>query len=185
MQPDKTILQSFAPLRKHKAPASIISALSTEDQLSRFAQTHRLKTAFESDNAGHYIQEAPRIIPGRKGASHIFENDGNRRGVPDERNRRPDRSTAKAWNAAKAKLIAAGCSILRDAYGDGGALFSPSDPQQARAAIQAAAIRRERILSPEQLAALEKAGAASRFLSRTTALQKTYGHENRSEGGRR
>lgn len=142
----------------------------TEELLSGFAEKYRLKTAFEKDSAGEHIQECPRIIPGRRGASQIFEWDDTQLGVmfmPDPQGLRPP---GRTWNSRKAKLIAAGCTILQDCDGEGSALFDPANPKQARAAIQVSGVRPKRNPippSPAQLAA--RSAFAARMTERVMA----------------
>ena len=145
----------------------------TEELLSSFVKKYRLKTAFEKDSAGEYVQECPRIIPGRKGGNQIYEYDDSRLGVifmPDDKNKRPEVSTTKAWNARREKLLAAGCMILQNCDGEGSAIFDPNDTKQARAALWMAGVRPKKTVSPEtraRLVAQSAALVAARNLSTT------------------
>jgi hypothetical protein len=91
------------------------------------------------------------IIPGKR-QSHAYPHSGEQFGLCLML------ASARAWCAAKRKLTAAGFTIRQDAETEGIALFDPSNAEQARLALRLAGVKKRRIASPGQLAAL----AASR-----------------------
>lgn len=109
-----------------------------EYAIQQFATQHRLHT--HRDECGDLI------ISGRHG--DIFNFGGNRLGVCLMFD------TRRAWTYARRKLLADGFILTQDGETEGVATFPPSDPKQARAAIQAAGVRTKRQLSAAQRAAL-------------------------------
>jgi len=108
--------------------------------LAEFVTRYRLKPRRDTDGTV--------IIPGRLG--HVYKLDEERLAVlltlPSVRH----------WTFARARLIAAGFTILQNGDSEGCAAFCPSDMSQAQAAIREAKIRPRRLCSAGQLASLKR-----------------------------
>ena len=101
------------------------------------AEAHRLRTRLDPD-------DGTKIIPGRLG--HIYEHDEGVLGVMVM----PNPPRRQYWGCTRVALLRAGFSIVQDGDGEGAATFDPDNPDQVRAAIRAAGIKRRRKISPEQ-----------------------------------
>jgi hypothetical protein len=103
-----------------------------------FAEKYRLKT--KRDECGE------RIMPGRVG--QIYEYGAGRFGCMVMA------SSARYWNAARRKLVTAGCQVIQNGDTEGTALFDPEDANQVKVATQVVRAKRKRVLSESQRAAL-------------------------------
>ena len=134
--------------------------------LQEFAASHRLKTRL--DECGETI------IPGKRGASHIFEygnwpgeNSPNTMAVIFMADPHGLRKPGRQWNKRRAAMLDAGFQITQDCDGEGTARFDPNNPKQVKLAMRVAGIRPKRVMSPAQVAALDKARATSPLISRS------------------
>jgi len=120
--------------------------------LKAFSLEHRLR--IKIDGCGDPI------IPGRatnggsrvEDRSHVYDfGDGRRFGVCLMF------STARRFGHAARLLAGAGLTARQIGHSEGVFLFDPTDKRQVSAALKAASVKKRRIPSPAQLAALEKA----------------------------
>jgi len=109
----------------------------SQSLIQSFARLHRLRTRLDTDGT--------LIILGKLG--HIYQYDDHRLAVlilsPIDRGR--------YWSATRGRLSSLGFTIVQNGDCEGVAIFSSSDPEQARAAIRAAGVKRKRQLSPAQI----------------------------------
>jgi hypothetical protein len=104
--------------------------------INDFATQHRLQTRLGKG-------DATMIIPGRKGASHLFEYGEGLLGVLVM----PNTGTAHWWNAARDAFRHAGMQIRQDCHGEGTATFDPDNSEQVRLALRYAGVTRKRNVS--------------------------------------
>lgn len=118
--------------------------------IKTFAEQHRLKVT--RDECGDPT------IRGKLG--QIYEYGSGRLAVVVMAN------TARYWNAARHRLMTAGCKIIQDGDSEGGALLPNDNPEQARLAIRLIRAKQRRRLSAEQLAVLRELAARARAAKR-------------------
>ena len=70
--------------------------------------------------------------------------------------------SARRWNAARRKLVAAGCRIIQNGDTEGTALFNPGNPEQAGLAIRLIRARHRMQLSDARRGALRELAARAR-----------------------
>lgn len=63
-------------------------------------------------------------------------------------------SSARYWNAARRKLVTAGCQVIQNGDTEGTVIFDPRDEGQGKLAIRVVGAKRKRKLSEAQRAAL-------------------------------
>ena len=105
--------------------------------LKSFAHRERLNTRIDRDGT--------LIVPGRLG--HLYQHDEQSLGVLIM----PPHVRARCWTLTRRRLASLGFRVTQDGDAEGAALFAASDPEQARAAIKAAGVKRRRQLSPAQV----------------------------------
>ena len=110
---------------------------SSKNLIHSFARLHRLRTRLDTDGT--------LIILGKLG--HIYQYDDHRLAVLIT----PPVARVRYWNATRGRLSSLGFTIVQNGACEGAAVFFSSDPEQARAAIRAAGIKRKRQLSPAQI----------------------------------
>ena len=76
-------------------------------------------------------------------------------------------ATARRWRSARRQCLAAGMTLHQDGETEGACLFNPDDEAQARLAIKLAGVKRRRVMSEAQRAALAKAREKSPIAVRT------------------
>ena len=111
--------------------------LSADNLLQSFAHGQRLKTRVDSDGTF--------IIPGKFG--HLYQHDEQSLAVLVM----SSHQRTRYWSAIRRKFATLGFKLTQDGDREGAALFAPGNPEQARAAIKAAGIKRKRQLSPSQI----------------------------------
>ena len=136
--------------------------------LQEFAASHRLKTKL--DKCGETI------IPGKRGASHIFEygnwpgeNSPSTMAVIFMADPHGLRKPGRQWNKRRAAMLDAGFQITQDCDGEGTARFDPNNPKQVKLAIRVAGIRPKQIRSEAQQLVAAKGLAAARLILRGPA----------------
>jgi hypothetical protein len=107
------------------------------EAIQLFADNFRLNTRVTSD-------DGTKIIRGKFG--HIYEYNDGLLGVLVM----PKPPRRRYWGCTRTTLQEAGLVVVQDGDGEGAATFDPSDPNQAKAAIRVAGVKRRRQLSPEQ-----------------------------------
>jgi hypothetical protein len=115
--------------------------------ISDFASQHRFQTQLDKG-------DGTTIIPGRKGASHLFEYGEGLLGVPVM----PNAGTAHWWNAARESFRRGGMEIRQDCDGEGVATFDPDNSEHVRLALKYAGITRKRNVSGATLNRLREIG---------------------------
>src|SRR5215469_3819092 len=85
------------------------------------------------------------IVPGKHG--HIYQHDAQGLAVLVM----PLQLRARFWNLTRRRLTSLGFELIQDGDCEGAAIFAPCNPEQARAAIKAAGIKRKRRISPAQV----------------------------------
>jgi hypothetical protein len=111
--------------------------LSDNQLLQQFSVAKGLKTRVDVDGT--------LIIPGRLG--HIYQYDHHTLAVVVI----PSTPRKNYWGITRKKLLNLGFTIVQDGDCEGAAVFDPSKPEQAKAAIGAARICRKRRVSPSQV----------------------------------
>ena len=127
--------------------------------LETFASKYRLKARRNPVDDG-----AP-IIEGRQG--HIYEYSDAELGVLFL----PGKWCPKTWGNFRRKAEALGMTIRQDGDSEGALSFDPSHKEQAKLAIQIAAVRPKRQLAPEHRAKLLAVGFQKRG---TPTLEGAY-----------
>jgi hypothetical protein len=97
--------------------------------LEKFARTHNLRRAVLRDSCGEQLiilGKPPKPRP--EDCSHIFDNGDGRLGVSILVN------SARAWRAAKDKLIPLGFELHQNGDTEGTLLFDPENEAQSKAA---------------------------------------------------
>lgn len=107
------------------------------NELQVFADRNRLKTCI-------CTEDGSKIIPGRLG--HIYEFSDDLLGVLII----PNPPRRHYWGHTRNSLLAAGLTVLQDGDGEGSASFDPNNPDQSKAAIRAAGVKRKRKISLER-----------------------------------
>jgi hypothetical protein len=115
--------------------------------ISEFAKQHRLQTQLDKG-------DGTTIIPGRKGASHLFEYGEGLLGVLVL----PNAGTAHWWNAAREAFRRAGMEIRQDCDQEGIATFNAENPEQVCLALKYTGVTRKRNVSGATLSRLRKIG---------------------------
>ena len=100
------------------------------------------------------------IVLGRHGIIREYNSQLRVIYIPNQKDHNRENYRAK-WDNRRAKLEAAGCTILIDAHGEGIALFDPRDGKQSQLAIGVAGVRQKRRISLEQKARLAEIGRAA------------------------
>jgi hypothetical protein len=113
-----------------------------EDLIDNFAKRHRLKT--KHDPCGE------KIVPGKKGESHIFQYDNELLGVVIM----PAPNETRTWNSAHKAFLKAGLTVTLDGDREGIATFDPGNKEQVRLAKKYTGISSRRKATSAQLAAL-------------------------------
>src|SRR5271157_415044 len=116
---------------------SSVSADSNLEVIERFASRNRLKTRVD-------VEDGTKIIPGKYG--HVYEFGDGRLGVMVM----PDPPRRQYWGFIRTVLLKLGFVVLQNGDGEGAATFNANNPEQAKAAVRAARIKRKRQISPEQ-----------------------------------
>jgi hypothetical protein len=115
--------------------------------INEFATQRRLST--QQDKG-----DGTTIIPGRKGASHLFEYGGHMLGVLVM----PNAAMGRWWSAARDAFRRAGMEIRQDCDGEGVATFDPDNSEQTRLALKYAGVTRKRNVSGTTLNRLREIG---------------------------
>jgi hypothetical protein len=110
---------------------------SPDHLLQVFASRQRIKTRVDSDGT--------LIVPGK--LAHIYRYDEHSLGVLVM----PLDVRARYWSTTRRRLASLGFRVTQNGDCEGAAIFDPSNPEQAQAAIKAAGIKRKRRLSPAQI----------------------------------
>jgi hypothetical protein len=105
--------------------------------IQAWANRYRVKTRL-------WPEDGTTVITGRWG--HIFEYSDDLLGLLIM----PEPPRPRYWGHTRLALSALGMTIRLDGDGEGVATFDPANPEQSRAAIRAAGIKRKRQLSSEQ-----------------------------------
>jgi len=119
-------------------------------QLIEFAAKHSLKVKRSNDN------DTDNIV-GKYG--EIYEHGDATLGVMVM----PNPPRRGVWVRSRKKFAQVGMTITQDGDQEGAAVFDPSNPQQAQAAIEAIRARKMRRLSPERRAKLAAVGQMTRL----------------------
>src|SRR5712692_9513955 len=121
--------------------------------LKDFATQHRVR--IRRDGCGE------EIIPGRQFCADMPKRTEYRAHVSEHGDGRFAVmllfTTARKWESAKRKLIAAGFTLRQDGHTEGTLLFDHANEAQARLALQVCRVKARRTASPAQLAVLEAA----------------------------
>jgi hypothetical protein len=115
--------------------------------LNKFSEKYRLIITRNADDGTD-------IIAGTEGHSHIFQYSDDLLGVMIM----PHTGTAHRWKSAKEEFLRVGMVIRQDAEAEGTATFNAEDPEQVRAVLKYANIRRKRVVSESVLQRLEAMG---------------------------
>lgn len=119
-------------------------AKATEELIDQFATRYRLKA--KQDSCGE------KIVPGRKGDSHIFQYDDELLGVVIM----PGPNETRTWNSAHKAFLKAGMTVTLDGDREGIATFDPKNKEQVRLAKKYAGISSRRKATSAHLAALAR-----------------------------
>jgi hypothetical protein len=119
--------------------------------LNEFAKHERLKIT-------HDPEDGTVIIRGRRGVCHLYEYGEGLLGVMIL----PETGTSHWWTAARKAFMAAGMQIRQNGDCEGAATFDPQKPEQVKAALKYAGVRRRRGISAAQRESLSKARAMAR-----------------------
>jgi hypothetical protein len=115
--------------------------------INDFANTYRLTLRRDPDDQTD-------IIPGSEGHSHIFQYNDDLLAVMIV----PDTGTAHRWKLAKEEFLRTGMVIRQDADAEGTATFNADNPEQVRAVLKYANIRRKRVVSESVFQRLKAMG---------------------------
>lgn len=110
---------------------------NVSNHLQDFSARERLKTRIDADGT--------LIALGKLG--HIYEYDDQHLGVIVI----PSTPRKQYWRVTRTRLVRLGFVVVQDGDREGAAYFDPSSPEQEKAAIRAAGVRRKRQLSPAQI----------------------------------
>ena len=105
--------------------------------LQDFSARERLKTRIDADGT--------LIVPGKLG--HLYEYDDQHLGAIVI----PSIPRKQYWSVTRTRLVRLGFEVVQDGDCEGAAYFDPSNPEQAKAAIRAAGVRRKRRLCSAQV----------------------------------
>ena len=108
--------------------------------IEAFAAKHHFRIETSADKE--------RVIHGRRG--HIFEYGNGLLGVTIK----PTGTSPRTWNAARNSFVEAGMTITQDGDSEGVATFDPENKKQRSLAIKHAGIKRKKVATAAQLAAL-------------------------------
>ena len=123
-----------------KAPGGIGAQDKPQSGIEAFAAKHRFRIETSADKE--------RVIHGRRG--HIFEYGNGLLGVTIK----PKGTSPRSWNAARNSFLEAGMTITQDGDSEGVATFDPANREQRRLATKHAGIKRKKVATAAQLAAL-------------------------------
>lgn len=84
--------------------------------------------------------------------------------MPDEKNKRPERSWARKWGVVRDACLATGMTLVQEGDAEGALTFDPMDIGQVQEAIKAAKVKTRRRVSPERAAVLATRLVVARLL---------------------
>ncbi len=112
--------------------------------IETFAMKHHLATT-------RCVDDGTLVVKGRHGEVYQYSDD--ELGVLVM----PEPKRFRLWGHARKEMLTAGMKVRQDADHEGAVSFDPSNKKAAKLAIKLAGIRRKRVPSPAQLAALSNA----------------------------